>query len=279
MTRPVTIVATLLLALSCAGEAIAQAEEDDPSAHLNYAFAVYLGSGIYNVDGRTIQIYRIPISYTIRRIEDRAWGMKVRFPLTFGFFDFKPSDVVETGLPDDIGTISLVPELQVPVRILENWWLTPVAGFGAGKDMSGGDVSYIYLGGLKSLAQFPRPKLKYSLWNELMYIGHTVSGEENDEDFAMLESGLDFRWPVKLTFRGQATDLSVFLANYLYFEPTEYFLSEDRSFEVGAQYEVGMTYGTVERFKLCRIPIPRIGLSYRFGDGVEAVRLIFGNQF
>jgi hypothetical protein len=274
-----TVLIFLALALACESEALAQAEEEDPSSRLNYAFAVYLGSGIYNVDGRTIQIYRIPVSYTIRQIEDRAWGLRIRAPLTFGFYDFKPSDVIDTGLPDDIGTISLVPEFQVPVRIRENWWLTPVAGFGAGKDMSGGELSYIYLGGLKSLAQFPRPERKYSLWNELMYIGHTVSGEENDEDFAMLETGLDIRWPIRLTFRGQPTDLSLFLANYLYFEPSEYFLSEDRSFEVGAQYEIGMTFGTVERYKLWRIPLPRIGLSYRFGDGVQAVRLVFGNQF
>lgn len=279
MTRFVTVVATFFLVFSCAGHAFAQIGEEDEASHLNYAFAVYLGSGIYNVDGRTIQIYRIPISYTIRRIEDRAWGMRVRVPLTFGFFDFKPSDVIDTGLPDDIGTISLVPELQIPVRVRKNWWLTPVAGFGAGKDFSGGELSYIYLGGLKSLAQFPRPKRKYSLWNELIYVGHTVSGEDPNEDFTMLESGLDIRWPVKLTFRGQATDLGVFLANYLYFEPTDYFLSEDRSFEVGSQYEVGMTFGTVERYKLWRIPVPRIGLSYRFGDGVQAVRLLLGNQF
>ena len=39
-----------------------QRSAEQSSDVVNYAFASQLGSGIYSVNGRTVQIYRIPIS-------------------------------------------------------------------------------------------------------------------------------------------------------------------------------------------------------------------------
>ena len=49
--------------------------------------------------------------------------------------------------------------------------------------------------------------------------------------------------------------------------------------EAPTQYEVGVTFGTRPSIKLWKIPLPRLGLSYRFGEDLSAIRLIFGSPF
>ena len=100
-------------------------ETEEKEDLANYAFAAHLGTGIYRASGRTVQIYSLPISYTLRPVEDNNWGVKLKFPVTVGFFDFKARDIIDSGPPDDVATISVLPgvEFQFPVR--DNWFLMP----------------------------------------------------------------------------------------------------------------------------------------------------------
>ncbi len=272
----------LALCLICSFSNIALAQSgdtDDDQHRFNYCFATHLGSGVYDLSGRIIQVYRLPMSHNFRDFKNHKYGLKLNVPVTFGFFDFNNTDVAESDLPENIGTVTVVPAVEVPVRILPNWYLAPQVGFGAGKDFAGGDLTYIYQITLKSVASFPRRRFDYTLWNELAYLGHTVPGEDPNEDLAVFETGIDMRRPLKRTFRGHDLDAGLFFANYLFTEPTEYFLTDDMAFEVKGQYEIGFTIGTTRNAKVWRIPLPRVGLSYRFGDDVSVVRLILGNPF
>jgi hypothetical protein len=277
MRRPVGLLCLLLPALlwGCLNVGLAQ----NDGHRFNYSFATLLGSGVYDLSGRIIQVYRIPISHSFRDLEGHRYGLNLQVPVTFGLFDFNREDVAGSGLPDDIGTVTVVPLLEVPVRILPNWYLAPKAGFGAGKDFDGGDWTTIYQVAVKSVVSFPGNRFDTTVWNELAYIGHTVPEPDPNEDLAAFESGLEFRRRLRRTFRGHGLDVGFFVANYLYTEPTEYFLIEDMSFEVKDQYEIGFTIGTRDKAKLWRIPLPRVGLSYRFGDGVSAVRFVLGGPF
>jgi hypothetical protein len=40
-----------------------------------------------------------------------------------------------------------------------------------------------------------------------------------------------------------------------------------------------MTFGTAEPWKVLGLRMPRIGFSYRFGTGTDAIRFIIGNPF
>jgi hypothetical protein len=279
--HPVRTIALLafFLIVGWSNVALAQSGDEDEQHRFNYCFATRLGSGVYDISGRIIQVYRVPLSYGIRDFEGRKYGVNFKAPVTLGFFDFSDSDVEDSDLPENIGTAAIVPAIEIPVRLKPNWYLAPMAGLGVGKDFAGGDLTYIYQVALRSVASFPRKKYGYTLWNELAYLGHTVPGEEPNEDVALFGSGLDLRRPLKYSFRGHDTDFGLFVANYMYGEPTEYFLSDDDSFEVKTQYEIGFTVGTPTPLKIWRLPIPRVGLSYRFGDGVSAIRLVLGNPF
>jgi hypothetical protein len=54
------------------------AQQDEPPievAPLNIAFSAYIASGIYHNAGRTMYIFRVPMQYTLRDHENRAFGI------------------------------------------------------------------------------------------------------------------------------------------------------------------------------------------------------------
>ncbi len=90
----------------------AQPLKQAEQAKANYVFAHRLGSGIYELSGRTLQIYRLPIERKLRDPTPTRAGLTLTLPVTAGFFDFRVSDVIESGLPTSLSTLSVVPGLR-----------------------------------------------------------------------------------------------------------------------------------------------------------------------
>jgi hypothetical protein len=231
--------------------ALAQADptEDDRDV-LNYAFASQLGSGIYKSSGRVVQVYRIPISYSLRPREEQASRFKLVFPLTIGFYDLKSTDSPDPELPEDVGTLSLVPGVEVTVPVSEKWSLTPLASLGMAKDLWSHERVYVYDLGLKSHVVFAWKRSDFTVGNKLVYVGEHTPGGDRDEDFTMFETGLDVRRPLWFTIGGRDVDASLFVMNYLYLEPTKVFVVREEPLEIGTQFEFGFTFGAVVPIRL-----------------------------
>ncbi|TVM02407.1 MAG: hypothetical protein CV087_09630, partial [Candidatus Brocadia sp. WS118] len=177
----------------------AQAQDDGSfefKSTLNYAFSTQLGSGIYRVSGRTVQIYRLSVSIRLLSSEERGWGLWLRLPVTLGFYNFKVEDVLESGLPDNLSTLALVPTAEFYIPARKNWWLGPFGGLGMGRDFSNRITNYIYAAGIKSMAIFLWGPFDIRLGNRLVYSGYTTRNLGFEDDFAVFETGLDFRRPI-----------------------------------------------------------------------------------
>jgi hypothetical protein len=131
---------------------------------------------------------------------------------------------------------------------------------------------------MRSLATFRARGLDLLLGNRLVYVGEHTPGHEYDEDFATLETGFEVRCRLALAVKGNRLNWGPYVMSYLYLEPTKVWL-EETPLEVGSQYELGITVGPEERIDLWRFEVPRLGLGYRFGDSVSAVRVVFGAAF
>jgi hypothetical protein len=256
----------------------AQAGGGNDEERLNYAFANQLGSGIYDVSGRTVQIYRIPFALPVRDTEQRAPGIRVTLPVCLGLYDLDPEDVDQTGMPEDVSTVSFVPGVLLEYPVLRNWTLTPLVELGMAWDLQESQNAYVYTVGVKSYATFRPGGLDVLLGNRLVYVGEHTPGTVHDEDYATLETGCELRRPLARAMKGHAVNWGPYVMSYLYLEPTKVWLNE-KPLEIGSQYEVGFTVGPQERIDLWRFEVPRIGLGYRFGDGVSAMRLVLGAAF
>jgi hypothetical protein len=276
--RRSSIGAIVAVGLLLSGSSVAQAQTEDPSEELmNWAFANRLGSGVYHVSGRTVWILRIPVSVTLRDLEDHPWGMVLKFPVTFGFYDFKPSDLVEVGLPDRVGTLTFVPGIEFHIPIRPNWTLIPLAEAGAGKDFEGGEAVGIFSIALKSRVTFASDPWDFLVGNEVAYSRQSRSVDSPADDFGSFEVGFEAKHSLGVEWRGSELDYGLFTNNFFYFNSLEFVVPGGDSVKVNAEYEVGFTFGSRTPIKIWGIKLPRLGLSWRRSNEVGAIRFIIGN--
>lgn len=253
-----------------------QPADETEVGNIHFAFATYLGSGIYSVGDTTVQVYRIPYTLGILPEEGRDWGLNLQLSATFGFYDFKAEDVLVVGLPERVSTISFVPSLRAPLRLTKQWTVTPNADLGAAKDRDRGDLVWVYGLGLQGEAIYPmanydlRPLLR-GLWAH-----HSGDVVTIGNDMAKFEAGLEIRAPMRYYLFGQRLDFGVFGKYYAYVHELELVETDNLPVDYTNQWEVGASIGTVSPLKFLGATMPRLGLSYRFGENVGAVRIILG---
>jgi len=276
--NPVGVIAVGLILLASGGVTHAQSV-DASDELLNWAFANRLGSGVYHVSGRTVWILRVPVRFTVRDTEERPWGLVLKFPVTFGFYDFKPSDIIEHGLPDRVGTLTFVPGVEFRLPVRPNWMLMPIAEAGVGKDFQGGETVGIFAVALKSRVTFASDRWDFLVGNEVAYSKQTKSVESPADDFASFEAGFEAKHSLGVEWRGNELDYGLFTNTFFYFDSLEFLLPDGNSVKVNAEYEVGFTFGSRTPTKLWGIKMPRLGLSWRRSNELGAIRLIIGNAF
>ena len=271
-------VAVLLLAATLPVPAQEPADEPEPEPdELHYAFATYLGSGIYRVENTTVQVYRIPFEFGILKNEERRWGMRLQVPVTLGFYHFEFEDLVLTDLPDRVATISVVPSLRFPIRLDRHWTLTPFADFGVATDLEEHQESWVFGGGLTAKAVYAVADYELRPGFRALWAHRSADDLQYGEDLVKLESGLDVRVPLWFSIRGRQADFGVFVKNYSYFKELEFLRPELGPIHLTTQWEFGVTLGTRTPLKFLGFKLPPVGMSYRFGNDVSAVRIVFGD--
>jgi hypothetical protein len=281
--RPIALFVALVLAF-------AHARAADDKASLSFAFATQAGSGIYDIEGRVVQIYRIPIEFTVRPLaDDRIWGAAVRLPITFGFYDYKASDTLQGQFPDHVGTASLLPGVRFDVRAKPNWILSPYADLGAAKDFTGDQLVWVYDVGLKSVVSFPAGAWDGRAGQELLWAGAAQTAEPLTGWYGEADVGFEFRHELPWNLGKNRADIGLFAVYRHYFKhetsfetssPIATFSAEPATIPgVNEQTELGLSFGTRPTLSWWKLSMPKLGLSYRFGDGISAVRLIFGEIF
>jgi hypothetical protein len=248
-------------------------------AVINFGFATQLGSGIYSLSGRTLQVYRLPFAYAPPVDEDARVRPRITLPLTLGFVDFKPRDVVETGVPERIDSLSFVPGLALHIALREDWELEPFVEAGIARDQASEADQNVYAAGLRSRYDFGGGPTDWQLYNELVHVVVEQDSLDRTDDFTRFRIGTTARRP----FDTQRSDRRADFESYGLIEvvsdpPGGPASSRPRGGEA-MQYEVGFTLGATEPLLLWRIKLPRVGFGYRFGEGLSVYRIVFGSPY
>jgi hypothetical protein len=243
---------------------------------VNFGFATQLGSGVYSASGRTLQIYRLPFGYTLRESDPDQVGIELTLPVTLGFYDFKLQDVATTGLPSSIDSLSFVPGVTLSYPVTPAWRLEPFIEGGFSRAQSSQANAAVYAGGLRSRYSFDARSFASLLYNDLVYAGVSYRGAVPSDEFARLRTAVTARRPFSSRSR----------ADYLLYAMQEYYLKQPRgpidsaeSRGSPVQYEIGITFGATETWRIWNIPLPRVGVGYRFGPGLAVYRLVLGSPF
>ena len=82
-----------------------------------------------------------------------------------------------------------------------------------------------------------------------------------------------------LRVKGLVPDVGVSFVHYYFFPSAKFSLPGRRPLEVSNQFEFGVSVGSASPARLWILESPRIGASYRFGDGLTGFRVNFGFPF
>lgn len=276
-----------LLAATAAAETVPLRESELPEA--NFAFAHRLGTGVYEISGRTVQVYSLPFEWRLRGrgtaeagVEgggSRA-GLTLTLPVTLGFFDFKLEDVLESGLPSDIATLSFVPGLRWDLEAGDGWQLQPFVEAGIARDRSSDLRSRVATVGTTADRHTVSRHGMLRVHHAFEYAHASIDGFPGD-DFALWVSGAELVRPLPTKPGRRAFDWAPYGAVRWYADPpgVPLLASAPARGVTRLQGEVGVSFGTVEPLRIGGVTLPRIGLGWRFGEHLSVARLVIGERF
>jgi len=254
---------------------------EDPGELFNYSFAIWLGSGVYKVKDadKRFAVLRVPAAFTLRpaNLEKSALidrlGFRLLLPAAIGFEE-------ETDTNFSFGAVAFVPGLEVQIPVNNYWTLKPFAQLGAGKDTAGGDLQYIYGGGLRSLINILWKKFVFGIGNSVVLAKDRDATSKNTSGFSLINAGLDIRHPTNLTIFDRQLDLSGYFIISRFWNKVDFLSDDGETDRVRNIYEVGMTFGMSEAVSIWEVSLDRVGIDYRWGNsGFRGIGFNLGFPF
>lgn len=241
----------------------------------DYAYANYLGSGLYTAAGRSVQMLSIPFSFPKPIHTDEDLRVKVKIPVTIGFYDFSSDGPFPQGIAEKVATMTIVPSVNFEYQVNPDWRLTPFFDLGLGQNFATGSVIGIYAAGVHNNYNFIWMNKKFRLGNRALYAGHTAA----DTNFASFDTGLEISQPLGGRVFSKMLDVKFYAINYLYLQNLKLLRYQKAPITISMQNEIGFSFGLTKSINRPVLKIPRLGIGYRFGGGVTAVRIVFGAPF
>lgn len=268
-----------LLSVSCANSfAQTSASEEDEAVgqSINYVFATDLGSGVYDLDGRTLQIYRYTYQKELRETRLDQLGARFTLPITAGFFDFSPLDVVSSGPPTRVDSFSVVPGVELDHEMKSSWHFIPYARAGFSVASSSVD-GWLYGAGFKLERTSEINGWTELVRTELAYAGVAYQHDTPGDQFVRIRQAFDYTRGVGWRARGHELELGVYAVFDYIADPPTAPLAD--AVEAPGQGELGITFSTRPRIKIWRFDAPRLGFGYRIAGPLSAWRIVIGAPF
>ena len=263
------LIATALLASS--GSLSAQLAQE-PEETINYAYATWIGTGVYSFADRRIYVLRGNFSWSLRAPSEDQWGWELLLPVTVGVNDFKSFDV-------QVSTFTFIPGVKAQIPIFDRWLLKPFAQIGVGKDFSGGDPSFIWGYGVKSLGNYPYKNMEFDLGLGITYANHTQSGSRGDDGFTKFDFGVNTRWPTRLNIQGRQTFFNAFVVYSEFVNDIELLLPLEDNLDLQRLFRLGLTLEGRPSFAIWFIPLRGLGIDFSYGRNFRGIGITTGFPF
>ena len=233
-------------------------------------------TGAQDVSSKGLQVYRVPISYPLRRLGDKPWGLRLTFPISFGTYELSAAtdigDVVES-----IQSVAVIPGIEFLVPVGETWVLKPFGEVGIGDDSRTGETHLLYAAGIRARGDYEASPLQLMVGAAFKY-RNAATTDVVKNWYSTVEGGVDAQVPLGFSL-GSREARGGGYAILRHFSDLELELVTEGPFDVSWNYEVGLSFATEPALRIWKIKLPWIGLGYRFGDRIEGIRLNFAFPF
>jgi hypothetical protein len=266
-----TLVAVILFGLGAlAAPAAAQIDEISPDIYLPR------GADVEDVNASSVKIYRLPLGYTVRDLDDHPWGLRITFPLTFGAHEVDA--IIDGGeVSDALRTVSVIPGLEFFVPVRERWLLKPFVELGIGNELTGnGGTEILSSTGLKCLGVYPGRPVRWMFGGALRYNDSSV--EAVSGAFGSLELAADAQTRLGFSL-GNKVALGGLYGMARYYSGLDIEIGSLGLSSIDEQYEAGVSFSTDPVFQIWKLRIPWVAIGYRFGDGIDAYKISLSFPF
>ena len=284
-----------LCASVCSAAPATQSSAD--TTYSNFAFASELGSGVYQINGSTIQVYQLSPTHRLRYAErpGKQPGLKLIFPVTVGFFDFRTADLAHLDLPKNIGALSFEP--GVGAGLLDQRGLARLSVRQGRRKLRlvlgreclhlrfrnaqrralqrvrrGGPVARGTDLCRRALHQlYPQPHAEFH------FRLHASPPVSPNDAFTRLRNGVELAHWVGGPIRDRHFELGVYGISDVYLHAPQGPASGISARTL--QFEFGVMFGMNPMYQLWGMELPRIGIGYLDAGTLSGWRLVIGNPF
>lgn len=256
------------------------------TSSVHWAYASLLGTGWYQLSGeRQVFVIRVPPSWQYREAEleeeglARA-GLRLQLPVTLGLH--RLDEVGDLLDPDNVGTLSFTPGVEVEYPVDERWRLLGYAHLGWGSDFSGDQSAWIYDLGLRSRYALNDGALDWGLLGEAFWAGYSPDNGESSSLGGFMV-GADFSYPLAWQWGDAVPTRLTWDLSYRRFTDDLSFMNRSvETFSIQDEWDLGIALAPQRgRIKLGWFSIEQLGLSWRrSSDGnFRALTLNFSGPF
>ena len=257
-----------------------RAQEIDDENVINWYYANEFGTGAYKVGDSTVEIFRIPLSYTLSHKLFDNWTVKLLFPITFGYHNFKYEikDIIDKVFEEGFATVTLAPgaELQIPLN--SDTVLFPYAYAGYGKETTGNSRAWLYGVGIRIIDEHQWKASAVSLGGAFTFAGYSSNDNENRAT-SSVRVGFNITTPFNAQIFGKPGVWGTHFITYFYFNELDFESEERQPLQIDHEFEVALTLGTQTPMSFLGAKFDRFGFAYRWGKNLEAIRLIASFPF
>jgi hypothetical protein len=257
-------------------QATQRQQDEAVGASVSYVFATDLGSGVYDLGGRTLQIYRLTYEKELREATPEHFGVTFDVPVTLGFFDFKTIDVIRHGIPTRVDSFSAVPGIKFDYLLRGDWHLLPYVRAGFSTASSSVDAWLLGTG-----LQLERTG-DFHGWDNLTRSELAFAAVNNRQDvpndrFVRLRQGFDFTRALPWNMGTRKVELGLYGIFDVIVDSPAAPLAGGRNYPIQAEF--GFTFSTRPRYKVWRFDFPRLGFGYRLAGELSSWRFVIGTPF
>jgi hypothetical protein len=277
------VVTLLLICLLSMDLPAADTFSDDTSEVelTNFAFANYLGSGLYSSGNQKLFIFRVPLSTDLTEVTKEKGGLRLNYPIALGAGVIDADrDFPEIGEVLDLNnfvTLSVVPGLEYVLPVTDIWSLLPFIDLGIAQDFV--NETTVGVGGIgaKSFVSLEFDHSRLIIANRLLYAEQENLDSGFNTHFTSFESGLEYIVPTSYTYNGSLVSFSVYYINYYY--PDELVLggSVENRISLQNKNEVGFTFTLPKHGWLP--DNSQLGLGVQVTKDTDLYRIVLGTPF
>ena len=263
-------VAAVIGAVSFTRPAGAQNTELEP-----ILFSLSKGGGGSSAGASSLQVFDVPLEVTVREPEGRPWGLRLKFPVSFGFYDLSAATVGD--VLSRVQTVSVAPGLEFLVPVSRAWLLKPFAEAAFGTTMSGESTEVQYSAGVKARGEYGGGPWAFTVGLGAYYASPRATLVVVT-DYTTLEAGLDARRLIGWRVAERDASAGVYAIGR-WFPDLRLTSAGGRVLPVERVMEAGVRFSTAPEMAIWIIKFPWIAVGYRWGDMFQGYRISFDFPF